>query len=124
MATLSTAAKNAALNGIVAFLNTGATFAAPLGAFYIGGSSVTSGGFVQWSPASGGEAELTAAVTFSQSGITGTANFFRVFSRAADQTIVAGVGGPGSGAEIEIAPSAAIATGTRVRLLSLTLTIG
>jgi hypothetical protein len=121
MATLSLAARNAALDAIVTLLsspNTGHLF------LDAGSSALTDSQFGNWGAASGGSVSGPVPLTFTQATGTGTAAFLQIFRAGFFATnVIATVGGPGSGADIELSPNANIITNIRVVLNSLTMSI-
>jgi hypothetical protein len=110
MATLSTAAKNAALSAITGLSYSFSTFrpTSP-------DVNLTTNPPPAFGTPSGGSVSVTPA-TYLQATNTGVA------ARFVTNHFTLTVGGPGSGSDIEISPSANITTGLRVRLNSLTLT--
>jgi hypothetical protein len=121
MATLSVAARNAALDAIVTLLsnpNTGHQF------LDAGSSALTGSQFGNWGAASGGSVSGPVPLTFTQATGTGTAAFLTIFrAGVGSSNVMATVGGPGSGADIELSPNADIITNIRVVLNSLTMSI-
>jgi hypothetical protein len=121
MATLSVAARNAALDAIITLLSAPSTGHRFLDA---GSSALTANVFDNWGTASGGSVAAPTPMTFTQSTGTGTAAFLQIFRAGSLATnVIATVGGPGSGADIELSPHADIITNSRVVLKSLTMSI-
>jgi hypothetical protein len=119
MATLSVAARNAALDALVTLLNTGGSC---VSRFAASGTILTGLITTTWGSASGGSVSASAPLTYTQSTNVGTANQLTL-ARPGFIEITATVGGPGSGADIELTPNASIISGIRVVLSSLTMSI-
>jgi hypothetical protein len=121
MATLSVAARNAALDAIVTLLTNSGVIQHQLSN---GGGILTGPTFVAWGTAGGGSVAVSSSFALVQGTNTGVADTFTLANLGDGALSVScTVGGQGSGADIELSPNANIITNIRVVLNSLTMSI-
>ncbi len=128
MATLSVAARNAALDAVIALAESpvGAGFPSVSVFVLTSGFSTLTSFFLPlgaWAPASGGSKALVAPVIFPVAS-SGTAAICQLVDRTFFVFINSlTVGDTGSGLEVEFSPDAAIVSGENYQLNELTLEV-